>query len=221
MCGDLVEAVKQNAEARAGDREYHEEKKEVLQEKHERWYKTIISAHDEATRVSKDYQEEFINLRDHCHEILVYLLYKVELCKRDRKFIMKKFASIFGLKTPPPPPDEPELESLKVFNIAQNEKWKFFLTPGNLLDLDRSIKVSLRIRQFNDAEKATEDRHQRSYTLDSTKTVISFGKGKRARHFLYDKIFTEEDTQEEIGKINFLQNDQGWGLSLSAIFGYG
>jgi len=113
-----MEAVKQNAEARACDREYYqEEEKQTLQEKHKRWYKTIINVHDEAKRVSKDYQDEFVNLRDHCHEILVYLLYKVELCKRDRKFILNKFASIFGRKTPPPPPDESELP-LKEFNIA-------------------------------------------------------------------------------------------------------
>ena len=163
-------------------------------------------------RLGKDYFDEFVKLRDHCLEIFVYLCWKVELCPRDRKFIMNKFATIFGLKTPVPKPDEPEPVKLTVFNIAQNEHWKYFLTAGNLLDMDRSIKFSLRIRKFNDAEKATEDRHKRSYSLDSTQKVISFGKGKQAHHFLYDKIFTEEDTQEDIGKIDFGKSDKGYDL---------
>ena len=87
--------------------------------------------------------------------------------------------------------------------------------------MDRSIKVSLRIRQFNDCEIATEDRHKRSYSLDSTQRVITFGKGRQARHFMYDMIFTEDATQEDIGKINFGKNEKDNEVDKFLIIGYG
>ena len=72
------------------------------------------------------------------------------------KFILNWFNQIFGRRRPKLPPNAPLPINLRVFTIAQAEKWKNFLAAGNLLDKDRTIKVSLRIRPPNDGELAMD-----------------------------------------------------------------
>ena len=90
-------------------------------------------------------------------------MFRVHLNRRDRRLILAWFAKIFGLRTPKPLLMDPELPKLTVFTIAQDQKWKNFLAPGNLFDVDRAIKVSLRIRPPNDGELAMKEKKERSY----------------------------------------------------------
>jgi len=66
-----------------------------------------------------------------------------------------------------------------------------------------------------------KERKERSYMLDSTKQVATFGKGKQARHFKFDRIFTEDATQEDVGQLNFDKNEFGRDLDKYAIIAYG
>jgi len=61
--------------------------------------------------------------------------------------------------------------------------------------------LALRIRPFNDMELAIKERHKPSYELDSSGRIISFGKGKVATHFHFDKILDQGTTQEDVAKL--------------------
>ena len=126
---------------------------------------------------------------------------RVHLRMSDRRFIINWFNKIFGKKriVPRPPPEL--LPKLTVFTVSTDAKWKNFLSPGNLLDRDRTIKVCIRIRPPNEAEKAMKERHERSYSIDSTKQIVTFGQGKTARHYRYDLVLDETYTQKDVGKI--------------------
>ena len=59
----------------------------------------------------------------------------------------------------------------------------------------------MRIRPLNEAEKAMKERHDRSYSIDSTKQIVTFGQGKTARHYRYDRVLDETATQDDVAKI--------------------
>ena len=86
--------------------------------------------------------------------MLHYVDEKAHLSKEDFKVVMDMFELIFGKKLEKVLPPPRVLPTINEFSLALAKKWENFVAPANLLDLDRSTEVSLRVRGLNDAELA-------------------------------------------------------------------
>ena len=198
---DLQKELKESMATRERERKYWSARAEKHKQKKREIAKRLQQYQDDFMKTTTYWKMSMGLIQKNCNEVLHYMMQRVHLSLADRRFIINWFNKIFGKKRIKlPPPHEP-MPKLTVFTVSQDAKWKNFLSPGNLLDLDRTIKVYMRIRPQNEAEKAMKERHERSYSIDSTKEIVTFGQGKTARHYRYNLVLDETATQDDVGKI--------------------